>query len=195
MRRRRRTEQAQAAIAAVAAGLVLGSLAIGAGQTAVNRDAKVMADFMTRVREYSALQRKLAGTLPKVPDKATPEQIDARQRNLGKLVIEARRTAKKGDVFGPDIAALIRQRLAPVFKGAEGAKLRSAINEEPHPVVPAVNARYPDEVPLSTMPPDVLKVLPTLEDGLEFRFIGRHLILLDPAAHLIVDVVDNAMPG
>jgi hypothetical protein len=58
-----------------------------------------------------------------------------------------------------------------------------------------VNARYPDEVPLSTMPPDLLRVLPALDEGLEFRFVGRHLILLDVRSHLIVDVIDNAMPA
>ena len=61
--------------------------------------------------------------------------------------------------------------------------------------MPAVNARYPDAVPLSTMPPEVLKVLPKLEPGLEFRFIGHHLILLDVDAHLIADLIPNAMPG
>jgi hypothetical protein len=38
-------------------------------------------------------------------------------------------------------------------------------------------------------------MLPKLEETLEYRFIGRHLILLDVPAHLIVDVIDNAMPA
>ena len=42
----------------------------------------------------------------------------------------------------------------------------------------AVNSRYPDEVPLSTMPPQVLAMLPKLPDDLEYRFIGTRLILL-----------------
>jgi len=50
-------------------------------------------------------------------------------------------------------------------------------------------------VPLSTMPADVLKVLPKLEEEIEYRFIGRHLILLDPHAHVVVDLVPNAMPA
>jgi hypothetical protein len=45
------------------------------------------------------------------------------------------------------------------------------------------------------MPPDILKALPKLDESLEFRFIGRHLILLDTPSHLILDVVDNAMPS
>ena len=45
------------------------------------------------------------------------------------------------------------------------------------------------------MPPDVLRLLPKLEEGMEFRFVDRHLILLDVKSHLIVDVIDNAMPA
>jgi hypothetical protein len=162
---------------------------------AVNAEAAIYDAFQKRVNDYAALLKESGSTVPAVPAKATPEQIDARQRALGQLMSQARKNARKGDVFGPDMPGLVRKRLAPIFRGPKGAEIRSAIVEEPHPVVPAVNVRYPDEVPLSTMPPDVLAQLPKLPDGLEFRFIGRHLILLDVQSHLIVDVIDNAMPA
>lgn len=165
-------------------------------QATVSPEARAMADFSARVTTYADLQKKMASSLPKVPDKATPEQLHAHKTALAKLMTGARSTAKKGDVFGQDMSALIRRQLSPLFKGPEGDNLRKAINEEPHPVVPAVNRLYPDEVPLSTMPPDVLKALPALpQDSLEYRFINRHLILLDVPAHLIVDIVDNAIPA
>jgi hypothetical protein len=164
-------------------------------QAPVNPTAKTIADYQERVKAYLAAQRRLSSGIPTLPDKATPQQIDARQRELGKLIMAARKGLKQGDVFGADMSALIRQLLAPLFKGPNGAKLRAAIFEEPHPVVPAVNVRYPDEVPLSTMPPDVMKQLPSLDPALEYRFIGRHLILLDVEAHLIIDVVANAIPA
>ena len=58
----------------------------------------------------------------------------------------------------------------------------------------AVNARYPDQVPLSTMPPDVLENLPKLPKEVEYRFVGEHLILLDPDAHIVVDLMPRALP-
>ena len=161
----------------------------------VNADAKTFADFQERVKDYLALRNKFAGGIEKLPEKATAQQMDTRQRALNKAVITARSTAKRGDIFGPTMPALVRRLLAPIFKGPDGKIIRESIFEEPHPVVPAVNVRYPDEVPLSTMPPDILKMLPALPGGLEFRFIGHHLILLDVEAHLIVDVIDNAMPA
>ena len=164
-------------------------------QAPVNAYAAAFDAFSKRVAGYLALQKKHTAALPAVPDKPTPKQLDDYQRALGQAIMQARKGARKGDVFGPDMPALIRRLLAPVFKGPEGAKVRAAIIDEPHPVIPAVNIRYPDEVPLSTMPPDVLRLLPKLEEGLEFRFVDRHLILLDVKSHLIVDVIDNAMPA
>lgn len=164
-------------------------------QATVNPTAKTIVEYQARVKAYLAAQRKISSDIPKLPDKATPQQIDVRQRELGKRVIEARLGAKPGDIFGADMTALIRKLLEPIFKGAEGARNRAAIYDEPHPVVPAVNVRYPDDVPLSTMPPDVMRLLPKIDDEVQYRFIGRHLILLDVEAHVIVDVIDNAIPG
>lgn len=180
----------------IAASLsVVGSWAYGERAQDVNPDAAAFQAFSKRVGEYLSLQKKLAGTLPNLPDKATPKELDSHRRALGALVIKARATAKQGDIFGAEMTPIVRRLLAPIFKGPDGRKIREAIFEEPHPAVPKVNARYPDTVPLSTMPPEILKALPKLDEGLEFRFIDRHLILLDPRAHLVVDVIDNAIPA
>ena len=57
-----------------------------------------------------------------------------------------------------------------------------------------VNARYPDTVPLTTIPPQVLQTLPELTEDLEYRFLGDALILLDVHAHLIVDFIEEVFP-
>jgi hypothetical protein len=59
----------------------------------------------------------------------------------------------------------------------------------------AVNGRYPDEVPMSTMPPQVLAVLPKLPVEIEYRFVGDRLILLDVHAHIVMDYIDRALPA
>jgi hypothetical protein len=48
---------------------------------------------------------------------------------------------------------------------------------------------------MSTMPPDILAALPQLPEELEYRFVGDRLILLDTKAHVIVDYVDDVLPG
>jgi len=161
----------------------------------VNPDAATIADFMKRVNEYVALHKKLEQTLPKLPDKATPQQMDAHERALGKLVQENRATAKPQDIFTLPMQSLARRLLRAVFRGPGGAQLKKEVLEEyTEPVVVKVNGRYPDAVPLSTVPPQVLKGLPDLPEELQYRFVGDRLILLDPRAHIIVDYMEHVLP-
>ena len=48
-------------------------------------------------------------------------------------------------------------------------------------------------LPLPTMPAVLLQVLPTLPPQLEYRFIGRALILRDIDAALILDYLPDAI--
>ena len=52
----------------------------------------------------------------------------------------------------------------------------------------------PEKAALATVPPLILVNLPRLPDGLEYRFMGRDLILRDRDANLIVDFVSGAVP-
>ncbi|MEN3339435.1 MAG: hypothetical protein V7647_3111 [Acidobacteriota bacterium] len=156
----------------------------------------VLAEFEARVKEYVALHQKLEATLPKLPKDATPQQIDSHQRALGRLVQQARAGAKPGSIFTPDVRAVVQKLMAQVFGGPDGAALKASImDENPVGITLTVNGRYPDTVPLSTVPPQVLQGLPRLPEELEFRFIGRHLILMDEHAHLIVDLIENVLPA
>ena len=72
---------------------------------------------------------------------------------------------------------------------------RAAIMAEmPKPFVPKVNMRYPVGQPLMTFPPNLLKQLHQLPEDLEYRFVGRDLILRDVKANIIVDVIRHATP-
>lgn len=68
------------------------------------------------------------------------------------------------------------------------------MDENPAGIVLKVNGRYPDTVPISTVPPQVLQTLPKLREGMEYRFIGDALILLDTHAHVVADFIDDALP-
>jgi hypothetical protein len=161
----------------------------------VNADAKALALLQARINEYVALHRKLEETLAKLPKEATPAQIDQHQRALSRLLQNARRNAKPGDIFVRESRAVIRRLLARVFGGPDGAALKASIRDEDPGTLPiSVNGRYPDSVPVTTMPPQVLEGLPKLPDELEYRFLGNRLILLDAHAHMIADFVENAIP-
>ena len=182
--------------------VVAWALALSFPQTAsppqkrVNPDARLTAEFMARVNAYMDLHEGLESKLPKLSKEATPEEIDKHQRALGRMIADARRTAQPGDLFTRDIRALFRRYLAAVFSGPDGKELKASImDENPGPVKVTVNGRYPDEIPLATMPPQVLRWLPKIPEELEYRFIHDRLVLLDVHAHLIVDVIERALPS
>ena len=159
-------------------------------------DAQALAQFDERVKAYADLHKRLEGTLPKLPKETNPTTIDTHQRALEKLIKAERTNAKPGDLFTPPVQAHIRQLLARVFAGKQGAELKGTIlDENPGKIALTVNSRYPDEVPLSTVPPQVLASLPKLPPELEYRFIGDRLILLDVHAHTVADYMDNVFPG
>ena len=87
--------------------------------------------------------------------------------------------------------------------GKNGKKMRASIKEgnpknerapgEVQPTI-AVNAIYPTNAPLSTVPPSLLLRLPKLPTDLEYRFVGRTLVLRDREANMIVDFLKEAVP-
>lgn len=164
----------------------------------VNFDAKTMAEFTEKVEAYAALHRKVAATLPKLTDNATPQEIDRYQRDFGTKMARERAGARQGDLFSPSMQAVTRRLMERLFANAESRRqLRDSLmddNPSPAQVRVAVNARYPDAVPLSTMPPEVLKNLPPVPKEVEYRFVGDNLILLDPDAHIVADFVTRALP-
>lgn len=158
-------------------------------------DSKALAEFNQRVRQYAELHNRLESTLPKLPKETDPTVIDTHQRALEKLLKVERRNATPGDILTPATQRYFRQVLGRVFAGKDGAALEATIlDENPGKIALTVNSRYPDEVPLSTVPPQILAALPKLPEELEYRFIGERLILLDVHAHTIADYMDNAFP-
>lgn len=158
-------------------------------------DAAALGTMNDRFKAYLEQHKKVEETLPPLPKDATPTQIDQNQRAFEARLREERKGAKPGDIFTPEAQPVIKRLLAAVFDGPEGKQMLSSIlDENPVGMKMSVNMRYPDTVPISTMPPEVLQTLPKLTEDMEYRFVGRHLILLDAHAHIIADYIENAIP-
>jgi hypothetical protein len=162
-------------------------------------DARALATMNDKIRDYLAIHDKLEKGLPTLPDEATPKQIDRNQREFERRMRTERADAKEGDIFTPQAQPVIRRLLARVFGGPDGQALKASIMDE-NPVDPVklkitVNARYPDTVPLTTIPPEVLQTLPKLTEDLEYRFLGDWLILLDTHAHVVADYIRDVLPN
>ena len=93
---------------------------------------------------------------------------------------------------------------AGALKGPENQNTRASIKEgnpkhekapgEVSPVI-HVNAVYPKNAPLSTVPPTLLLTLPKLPKDIEYRFVGRTLVLRDRESNLIIDYMKEAAPA
>ena len=163
------------------------------GQKPVDPSAEKLKAFTERVQKYIDLQKKLEGQLPAVGTTNDPAQIEAHGKALAESLRTARRDARPRDIFG-DTAELFR---LIIRQDAADRSVRDAfatMKEVPQSVVPKINADYPEKAPLATVPPLILRRLPTLPDGLEYRFMRRDLILRDSKANLIVDFVHEAVP-
>jgi len=179
-----------------AAGIIVALAVTSAHQQRVNPQAKALATFQETVKKYVELHEQLESKIADLPKEATPAQIDQRQRALAALIQEARKGAVVGEIFDREARPYLRKLLYGIFAGPDGKRLRMSIQEEnPGEVVKLrVNGRYPDTIPFSTVPPQVLRNLPPLPEQLEYRFIDRTLILLDAHAHIIVDYLTGAVP-
>lgn len=177
------------------AAIALLSLTVLAQNSFTARDKAVISDFDTRVKEYNTLREKLEGQSPKIPKKATPEQIEFHKTALQKSVQAARVGAKQGEIITPAATQIIRAIIKSDFKGRDRKELRKDVFEtESKGITIKVNVAYPESKELVEMPPSLLLALPQLPKALQYRFVGTNLILVDRENNVIVDYMTNALP-
>ncbi len=164
----------------------------------VNPDAGVAADFRKRVDAYVKLRGSAENAAPDLKRTDKPGEIVTAEQVMAQNVRQARASAKRGDILTPATEAMFRRALKPpLAKGKEAADNKASIKAdapEPKEIPFKVNSTYPKDAPLSTVPPDVLLSLPPLPEDVQYRFVGKHLILYDAKANLIIDFMLNAIP-
>ena len=160
-------------------------------ETRTNPDAKVLADFNERVDAYIDLRKKADDGAPPLKETSDPANIKTAQTALAARIAAARTGARHGDIFTPEIALRFRRLLRPELKDPDTKKL--VAEDNPGSFKFKINDPYPDGEPLSTVPPNVLASLPQLPGDLEYRFVGKHMILRDSRANIIIDYVANAI--
>jgi len=188
---------------AASGGVLLGALLVTSlsGQTGQRPEVPTAAqpavdEFQKACDAYMQLRNKATSSIKPVSKDATPQQLDDNQVQTLRAVAAARSTAQPGDVFRPAFQEYLRGRLNQVFTGPDGKARRSSIlDENPVGTSLRINGPYPEELPLTTMPPQVLEVLPKLPKDLEYRFVGDRLILYDAHAHMVIDYIDRVLPG
>jgi hypothetical protein len=159
-------------------------------------DVSPVADFESRIRAYVTLRDSIEKGAAELSETASADKIAAAEATLAAQIRAARANAKRGDLFTSNMEAHIRRLLKPEMQGLRGRNTRGIIQHEgpgPKAFSFTVNGAYPKNQPHGTVPANILKILPTLPEGLEYRFIDTTLIVRDTRANLIVDYMPNAM--
>jgi hypothetical protein len=150
----------------------------------------IVADFRARVQNYFDLRSKLEASLPPLTVTDDVTEIRKVRRALARAIQSARHDAREGDIFSASISVEFKQVLALEMNADTWAVI---MDDNPGEFSNEVNGMYPDGTPYSTVPGTILAALPALPDDVEYRFLGRHLILLDVRADVILDRIPYAI--
>jgi len=173
-----------------------GPVTLAAAQSGVNADSAILQDFNARVKKYVEIHKEAAKGSAKLKETNDPAEITRAQELLASRIRMARADAKPGDIFTAEIRNKFRRLLAPELKGEDGQDAKAVLKEDaPSPAsIPfKVHAKYPEGAPLPSLPANLLMNLPTIPEPLEYRIIGKHLVMLDTGANIIVDFMLNAI--
>lgn len=167
---------------------------VAATQEQVNPLAKSMVDFKHRVDGYMKLRDEITRKVPEVKETGDPAKIHAREVALGAAIAKARIAAKPGDILGADMAVQFKRILAEDWKSRSPADRKALFNELPKGVQVGLNKPYPPALPLVSVPPNLLAMLPMLPEALEYRLIDRYFLLRDRDANLVIDILSGVLP-
>lgn len=152
--------------------------------------------FHLVVRDYALLHKQVERTLPPPRLADDADNLFVSWEAMATAMIRARPNAREVDFFEPEISDHIRQLIKDALaRGGyrPGDLLASNIEEaDPACALPAVNQRFPWGRG-ALMWPGILEQLPGVPAELEYRFVGRDLVLLDVHADLVVDILRNAI--
>jgi hypothetical protein len=157
-------------------------------------DLAATAVFQTRVNEYVTMHRMLEGPLPTLEVSTDMRKVQAAMDALAVRIQAARKDARQGDIFTEAVAPTFRRRIASCLVRAdlEAILADQRYGQQGQPA-PRVNAVWPVRVPFDIVPPQLLAALPRLPPELQYRIIGRSLVLWDHHANLIVDILPGAL--
>lgn len=160
----------------------------------VNAQGAATLEFKKRIDAYMKIHNEAEGKVPSLKRTDDPKEISEREKALGDMIMTLRANAQPGDIFAPDYQPYFIKIVHDDFKGRSAADRKALINELPKKMKVDINTVYPTTLPLATFPPALLRKLPDLPADLEYRIVGRSLLLRDVKANLIVDILRDVVP-
>lgn len=150
--------------------------------------------FQMRVAEYMKIHNEAESKVPNLRNTDDPQKITDREQALAQMIMTLRAGAQPGVIFTPEVQPYFVKIVQDDFALRSARDRKALINELPKNMKVDTNTIYPTVIPLATFPPALLRKLPDLPPELEYRIVGRSLILRDVKANLIVDILRDVVP-
>jgi hypothetical protein len=166
----------------------------GSGDPNVKGHEAATLEFQKRVQNYMKTHNEAEAKVPNLKKTDDPQEIADREKSLAQMIMTLRAGAQPNEIFAPEYQPYFIQIIQDDFKNRNAADRKSMIEELPAKMKVDVNTVYPTTIPLATFPPLLLRKLPDLPAELEYRIVGRSLILRDVKANLIVDILRDVVP-
>ena len=160
----------------------------------VNNQGVAALEFRKRIDAYIKTHNEAEGKVPNLKRTDDPKEIADREKALADTIMTLRANAQPGEIFAPEYQPYFIKIVQDDFKTRSAADRKALIAELPRNVKVDINTVYPTTLPLETFPPALLRKLPDLPPELEYRIVGRSLILRDVKANLIVDILRDVVP-
>jgi len=148
------------------------------------------ARFASRVADYVETRRRIAAGFGE-PTLCADLEERFRQTAALAAAIRAARPLTEGHIFTPSMATPLRDLIATAVRhGFEGAAAFDVNDEEFDVEVSGTISCGAGRAPAAV----IARALPLLPWELEYRFVGRDLVLVDIGANLVVDILRDAVP-
>ena len=183
------------ALVMIMAGAPLQSVSAPQPGSSPPADAAAIKQFDDAIAQYLALRQALRSEVPGPVKDSTALQLNNASNALAGAIQRSRAKAQVGAIFSEPVAAAIKRRINDLVRTGKLAEVLAGIDDDgAASPAPTVHLRLPTSVQLATMPPSLLAVLPPLPRELEYRIVGRTLVLRDVDASLVLDYIPNAVP-
>lgn len=160
----------------------------------VNAQGAATLEFQKKIQEYMKIHNEAEGKVPNLKRTDDPVEISAREKALGEMIMTLRPGAQPGEIFAKEYQPYFIKIVEEDFKKRSVADRKALVHELPKGAKVSINTVYPTTLPLITFPATLLRALPDLPPELEYRIVGRHLLLRDVKANLIVDALYDVVP-
>ena len=152
-------------------------------------DPETVAEFNRRVSDYAALRSRLEAGLPPLRVTTDADEIETFEHRLAELIDDVR-GSRRGQLFIPTMEGQLKRMLDAE---ADPATVAVIMDDGPGEFDIDINETYSKKFAIATMPTKLLLLLPDLPKDLEYRFVGRHFILRDARANIIIDEIPYAI--